>query len=624
MNETHDHDNSIMAKEVQIMMYDLQKKSDDQLKQDFKKTDLLGEGMPWLTDHALFEWESKFFDGRQMKRELVKARRMALQFLKIKSGKASIDLNNKFVKILLLHFQATLYEEMERVATFYSFESVKILSLSYDVLAKIQDLKMQDLEMVQEVLEELTDSMVLTLKVIFFVEKNLVLIQEVFKEYLELFKGVDQTKTFKKFVKNELSVRKSPLRLLVEHMALYKGYTTAMYMIRKIGPEIRKAQEFIEGMEEDSEADFDEFRQGPLLYETREQMREIVDYSKKVNIMLDNKTNYFMLRDNSYWYGMGIKIVELNGVEELLARIDFFFHDRTMSKDDYIKASMKPYENAMEYSYEAEPDQAAGDMLSLWIVLIHTMLYVTNYYGLFITAYIKFTHFPGINTEIASYFVALSPISAAVFIYYYEKAFSRLFFTMHHQSLIILILANLLYFLSSIPSIDSLTMAIIARILYGAGGIRLVSKKYVALMVSKEFRNKYSLILALMGNLGKAIGPGISAVLILIIEKYPMTSGVIRAENIFGLFFLGVWVVFYLILLYGFRSHMRLINRYILKIKKQANLETKKYNNLIQLEARQLRQIATEHEQGKLKRRESDHQNEVLEFPLRPSMCNIS
>lgn len=568
-------------------------------------------------------WETKNFDTMYMRRELFKTKRLARNFLKLSSDNQQINLNNKFVRTLLIYFQTAFYEEIERVSTFYSFESVKILSLSYDVLAKLQDLRMHDFEMVQEALEELNDSMVLILKVIYFIENNLNLIKAIFKEYLDTFPGVEKTKIFTSFASKELSNKRSPLRILVEQMALYKGYTTVMFITQKMSPEIRKAKEYVENQEEDSDAEFDEFRVGPHLNETREQMTELLAYSKNVQKMLDNNTDYFMKRDNSYWFQLGLTIVELNGIQELLSRVDFFFQDRALTKDDYIKASLQPHERVMDYSYEAEPDQACGDMVSLWIVLAHTMIYVTNYYGLYITSYVQLKRFEGIDTSKAAYIIAATPLAATACIYYYEAAFSRLFFTMHHQSFVLLLLANLLNFLATTPSINSLTLVVLARCLYGAGGIRIVTKKYIALMVSRQFRQRYLLILAVISNVGKALGPGISALLLVILDALPDSSGWVHEGNIYSLFFVIVWLVFYLAILFGFRAHMRLIIRYLSKIKRQSKCERKKYETLLRLEAQQLRKLANDKEEEARNKDNISPKNKksledipALEFPL--------
>ena len=160
-------------------------------------------------------------------------------------------------------------------------------------------------------------------------------------------------------MRKELLDKNGHLRLLVKHMTLYKGYRKVMFFTQKMDPEIHKAKVYVENQKENLDADFDEFRVGSNLYEIKEQMKDILNYSKNVQKMLDNKTNYFMKIDNSYWFKMELKLSELNEFQELLRKIDFFFHGRGISKDDYIKATMQAHKDVMDYSDEVEQDHHA-------------------------------------------------------------------------------------------------------------------------------------------------------------------------------------------------------------------------------------------------------------------------
>jgi hypothetical protein len=80
----------------------------------------------------------------------------------------------------------------------------------------------------------------------------------------------------------------------------------------------------------------------------------------------------------------------------------------------------------------------------------------------------------------------------------------------YYISVCCLVAANFCY--ATADSAQSLAFMIAGRIFLGAGGARIVTRKFVALMVAPHARTKYSAIFVAFTALGKTGGPGMSSV----------------------------------------------------------------------------------------------------------------
>lgn len=85
-------------------------------------------------------------------------------------------------------------------------------------------------------------------------------------------------------------------------------------------------------------------------------------------------------------------------------------------------------------------------------------------------------------------------------------------------SLSFLISGNLLYYLSETVKENhskgaGLIVLIIGRMMFGVGGSRLVTRKFLAINVEIWAQSKYSAIFVAMSALGMTFGPGLSSFL---------------------------------------------------------------------------------------------------------------
>jgi hypothetical protein len=515
-----------------------------------------------------------------------------------------------------------LLNEIDRVSTFYSYEEIKMLSLSYDSIARLRDTVMSDLGVVKDLFE----SMELTLKTLFglviYIKKTLKDIKRAFNMYLTVM-NCHQDKLFLEFVKEWFAVKNSTLRVLLEHEGMYK----ALYMAKFIQDLMEKE---MSALLKKNKMDLNDCNIGVEAEEkTTVSFAEISALSEIEGLM--GATRYLLnsVEDNMdyihstcLWHELRIPVTEFNDTAEMLLNTFEFYTNVAMTKDDYIQAKLRDSDEVD--NYEEEPDKPSSDMLSLWMVILHTTFYFINYYGLYPVAYEQLYHFEGIGPTEAALCISITPIVATLLIIVYDWIYPRRGFRfIYIQSMITLIVGNLMYAASSMPNVNSLALCLIGRGLIGAGGVRVISKKYLAIFINDKFRQRYGSIFSLMGHLGKAVGPGISALLLLgaISANHtdrPSKEWIINKGNVFTIFCTCFWVVYFVVFLFLFKAQKKLQNKKIANLRKQAKLHASRYETLIEeMEGKELKKIIIEsrkrtEEVSTLNRKTSDDQKQVF------------
>jgi MFS family permease len=140
-------------------------------------------------------------------------------------------------------------------------------------------------------------------------------------------------------------------------------------------------------------------------------------------------------------------------------------------------------------------------------------------------------------------------------------------------------------------------MLIVGRALIGAGGMRVMTKKYMALMLNEKFRSKYLLLFATMGHIGKSIGPGINAICCVIIGKETeedKQNSVFQLGNIFAFVCFVLWSFIALFMGNGFKLDKKYTQRKLVSIKKQARIEGRYFKELIQMKVHEPQKLSSE------------------------------
>lgn len=115
------------------------------------------------------------------------------------------------------------------------------------------------------------------------------------------------------------------------------------------------------------------------------------------------------------------------------------------------------------------------------------------------------------------------------------------------MSLSLLIVGNLFYYLTETVKVNinnsaGLIFLIIGRICIGVGGMRLVTRKFMAINIEVWAQSKYSAMLVAATALGMTIGPGFSSFTEFIPEGTIIGTQV-RKHNVFSLILFFIWIL---------------------------------------------------------------------------------
>lgn len=209
---------------------------------------------------------------------------------------------------------------------------------------------------------------------------------------------------------------------------------------------------------------------------------------------------------------------------------------------------------------KSEKSKACYNLLDLWLVLMHTFLYVANYYGLASTAS-GYTKSLQIQDALSGIIQAVTPAAATIagFIFnYFSK--SNKYFNIYMFLLPTLIISNLLYYLAETVHVNhnsklgGLVFLIIGRMFLGIGGSRLISRKFLAINVQVWAQSKYSAIFVGTSALGMTLGPGFSSILQFIPQGTFIGTQVRQYNVMAGVMFL-IWIGLFLIFIFRFQGY---------------------------------------------------------------------
>lgn len=488
--------------------------------------------------------------------------------------------------------------EIIRLCSFYSHEEIMLLSLAFDAISRLQDLQMDNLEMVMELFEitRLVSARVTGLSA--YLTLTIGDFHGFISEAEEALPGYSSSSTNRAFLKISLSDRENSLRRLVEMEGLFKAYASLLFIKAKMDPEVKKLSIY---------------RPCHLnFHESSRQQRRIsfvMEECKQLQTWLESQEDFFLQDHTQYWKGLGLRLKDVGRAGSLLNRVEEFYENRSYSKDDFIAAPADPLDRDMQ-DYEEVEDKASPDLLSLWMVLLHITFYMTNYYGLYVTSYEKMKKLGSSPSEYASFVAAITPVSASILIFLYDRCLTFEIKTVYFMSYCYLIAGNLCYFFSTLPSTNSFILLFIGRVLIGAGGIGIVTKRYMAVMINDKYRDLYSTITLLLANIGKSLGPGAAGLIRLVRDKQPDKS-VWHDLLVFSLFCAIMWVGLFILWAILFRSQARLMTRRTLRMKKLAKVEAHYYAHLMGMPKNEIQHLV------ELSRKRNNELEEGGKTPLR-------
>lgn len=210
----------------------------------------------------------------------------------------------------------------------------------------------------------------------------------------------------------------------------------------------------------------------------------------------------------------------------------------------------------------ARSQRSIYSTLDVSLVLIHAVLFTMNLYGLAITAY-RYANSLSLDAGTSGALQACTPLGStifSIFINWYSKR--RRYRLLYIICIAVLIVGNLIYYLAEkVKSSKGAGIAflIIGRFLLGAGGARMMTRKYVSVFVALWAQSKYQIILIGLMCIGLCMGPGFSAILEYGAPsdeevKQGTTSSIVTAWNVFSFALIFVWSALLVVFIFFFKG----------------------------------------------------------------------
>ena len=116
---------------------------------------------------------------------------------------------------------------------------------------------------------------------------------------------------------------------------------------------------------------------------------------------------------------------------------------------------------------------------------------------------------------------------------------------------VMILLGNIFYAIAY--DLNSLTMLLIGRFLFGIGGARAVNRRYIADFVSMQSMTKYCSYFVAAGSLGLAVGPGL-ATFIAMIPDFTYMGLTFNEFTIPGFVSVFIWIIFSVVMIKVFKD----------------------------------------------------------------------
>ena len=416
--------------------------------------------------------------------------------------------------------------------SFFIEKELEVLSATYDLMTRVRNLKVDNKEELYDLTEDFRKTTADLMDLIQFVETN----REILKHILE--KIDKQTKAFeninmKTFFSKHYNREESTLKHFLEHPGLLRVYFQVKYIYTvlvktsgvegyaggKNGRGVRRGQSLKEMGPEDVNM-FDEKGENHENGVTRGKAvdldLEISRNIKRIQAYLAIQSNFFSVHSEDVFKQLSLEVNDYCNIDNLHDKAKDNYNNRGLTKDEFIEIELE-YENKDE-KVDTSGLNPCYSMVDLWLVLIHTFLYIMPYYGLALTSS---TYATALNLQatLSGILQAATPIAAILggFLFNYIT-WSNRYRGPYFFSLSLMFIGMVLYYIPYTLREDNKTLGIIllviGRMSFGIGGSRLMTRKYLALNVAIWAQSRYSTIFVAISALAMCLGPGLAAVLI--------------------------------------------------------------------------------------------------------------
>ena len=314
---------------------------------------------------------------------------------------------------------------------------------------------------------------------------------------------------------------------------------------------------------------------------------DITESTNKINANLKNVENltsiqshFFAIHKNNMFKQLDIQVEEYYQVKVLEENAKNNY-SRNLSKTEFIKVTMDY--NKTEKDHREPP---CYSMVDLYLVYVHTFLFLVNYFGLAQSSG-DYSKALNLDPSTSGVLQAATPAASLFFGFFINHITRKKYKGPYIMCLSMLFTGNFLYFLAkSVGDINQtagLVLLIAGRMIFGSGGSRLMTRKFLAIMVPEHHQSKYSTVLVAFSSMGDTFGPGFASAL----EYIPNTSFLINNftvtianYNIFSLAFFFIWLILFFIFLFTFKGYDQNLEKKLEDVKKNENFLKQKTNDL--------------------------------------------
>ena len=223
-------------------------------------------------------------------------------------------------------------------------------------------------------------------------------------------------------------------------------------------------------------------------------------------------------------------------------------HSNVLKEDEQIPPKIKSKANYSQFD--------------LILVLLHTSLFMTGLYGMAITSY-RYLISLGIDSSISGALQAATPIGATIFSFFLNWYTNKRRYKMLYLICIsLLMIGHLIYFLAEAVKSSSsagMAMLVISRLLIGAGGARMMTRKYLNVFVAMWAQGTYQFIFVALTCIALCLGPGLSAALEYAVptngvEDHVNDGKIIKPWNVISFAFVFVYAILLVPFIFWFKG----------------------------------------------------------------------
>ena len=432
-------------------------------------------------------------------------------------------------------FMDHVYDEaLKSMTTSFNHQILQARLLGIQLQKLISDLSTNPIN--EEILQRIFKLSKELSELFTFVMANNEILQIIFEKYCDIF----ERKSWDGLLKVSASREGKFIRLLY-HSALMNFHYLLKQIIKKQNLEavpLRKPLNDPQEIRTGTEADY--LNQNNLVEDTPDLAltKGILDQIHQQNALIIHHQAWLLEH-------MGISPMEYDNVvyyeQQSLSLMTSVY-----SADEFFEiASTRPQVNETENLKIIK--YATHNYMDLGIIYFHTFLYIMNLYGLAMTSFL-YAKALGLDTSISGLIQAGTPLGSTVlgFFINWVTKFKK-WYWVHLSVQLLMIIGNVLYFVAAKYEYTDKSMGIIvlviARVLIGMGGARLLTRKYIVMNVQGWAQSKYSAIFVGVTATGICLGPGISSLLLFYNGGNSIGDIPLEQYNLFSWVFIYLWII---------------------------------------------------------------------------------